>query len=230
MVPLPRGTELSGTHLAHPTFGRANRSVSLPMILHNAHTMGQRARLMFVITVRNPLKRMQSAYYHARSTNFKSVCMDCSAPTFKGALLASIAQAERHPPNYHDWLWRSLIDLHLPEWLKFFNAKQFYIVPLGVLIRTEYHRNVCDTIAEKLGAPLLCKESVPHENKHSHPPIEDEKLEPELLARFHRLMQPHRTQSSAILSRMYLQGSVMANFTGSVKGVDDWVKHWWKSI
>jgi hypothetical protein len=237
MVPLPAGTEVSGTHYGHGFFLNTSRSknasLNLPAALHATYGQMLARRALFVVSLRSPLYRMHSAYYHARDGD-PAPCMHCQgAGSFREALLTSVVAGEHSPPNYHDWVWSSMAGQQLQEWLKYFPADQFVISPFSFNWKGTSD-SICLEVATRLKASLRCERFSLQNimNARSHRTLQDEGIPPALITRFHSVMEPDMQLLVSTLAHMHLHGATLMNCSRktsseSAGAVRAWLEtHW----
>lgn len=243
LVPLPSGTRPTGTQwglwfLDHNSTDEvenaARNPLNLPFALRSVYGEEGSKRLTLVVLLRDPLARMQSAWYAASErteddhTKWQQ-CHDCKAHSFTEALDRTVKRAERMPPVYDDWLWTSMYARHLDAWLAHFGPEQLYVVPYKLFVEGGASRTrVCWDIMRRLDYPANCTKlqtSDSVSNAHPHPPIEDEKIPRDTLQRFKHIMKAENDLLITLLTEAWSHGSVLAHFNG-VSGSPEEVKAW----
>ena len=213
--------------------------MNLPFALRSFYGEEASKRLTMVVLLRDPLARMQSAWYAAanRTEDDHTIwqqCHDCKAHSFTDALERTVKKAERDPPIYDDWLWTSMYARHLDAWLAHFAPKQLYVIPYRVFVDGGDNRaQICWDIMRRLDYPANCTKLQSLDtvsNAHKHPPIEDEDIPKSTLTRFNKIMEAENEQLIAILTEAWSRGSALANFKGvrgSPQEVKDWLQEGW---
>lgn len=236
IAPLPEGTVVSGSHYGHGYFVNSsqstNASQNLPVALQATYGGMLARKLQFVVALRDPLQRMQSAYYHSRAGD-PAPCIDCqTAATFKEALLGSVVKAERDPPHYDDWLWTSMAGVQLQEWVKHFSADQFLIYPMQFYLQNA--TIICLEVAARLRAPLQCdgQLAAPVVNQHTHPALQDEGIPSALIARFNAIIEPDIEVLVRILVQLHLGGTTLMGYSsiassGATSAMRSWLESLW---
>merc|ERR1719469_415544 len=103
------------------TYGKSE-FINLPNTLLNFYGHMSK-QITFVAMIREPLSRMQSAWYAARECDNHAICMkDCSGTSFDADLREAMLNAHKEPPLYTEWLWTGMYGRQLEQWLKKFDA------------------------------------------------------------------------------------------------------------
>lgn len=239
-VPLPAGTRPTGSHwglwfLHHSEQEMSaadGREMDLPRTLRHFYGVGAK-RLAFVVMLREPLSRMQSAWYHAAQPySHWRQCRDCKGETFANSLNATLLRSLAPTPVYDDWLWTSMYGRHLEHWLYHFSPNQFYVMPY----RQYTHGNksmICRDIAGRLSPGVKCEEIDTKEaamsNTHDHPALIDD-CPNEIRKLFHKRMKPEKQLLLQVLAQAHQDGAGLANYfgpTGNLNNIHTWLKHWW---
>lgn len=243
LVPLPTGTKPTGTHwglwfLDHnetEEVEAASRSpMNLPFTLRNVYGEEASKRLTLVVLLRDPLARMQSAWYSAaeRTEDDHTIwqqCYDCKARSFKEAFERSVKKAGKNPPVYDDWLWAAMYARHIDAWLAHFMPNQLYVVPYKQFVNKGSSRvKVCWDIMRRLDYPANCtnlQTEATVSNAHQHPPLEDEDIPQDILDRFNAIFKVENEQLVTLLTEAWARGTTLANFDGA-EGSREEVKAW----
>eukprot|EP00931_Biecheleriopsis_adriatica_P110071 TRINITY_DN8435_c0_g1_i2.p1 TRINITY_DN8435_c0_g1~~TRINITY_DN8435_c0_g1_i2.p1 ORF type:complete len:422 (+),score=63.05 TRINITY_DN8435_c0_g1_i2:30-1295(+) len=214
LVPLPQGTLPTGEQYGHARFvtNKTDISVNLPVALLASYGNYLARRLTFVVTIREPLARMHSAYYHAYIAESHGVCGDCLlGDSFSSSLLLSMAEAEKSPPIYHDWLYRSLAGYQLQQWTKHMAADQFVVVPFIQMVSNL--GSACQEITSRLRIRSHCSALMEKQvNQDPHPKLGDEGLTSEDFRRFKAIVEPDAQLLSRLLVDMHNQGASLVGY------------------
>jgi len=240
-VPLPAGTRPTGSHwglwfLHHSDtelLASDGREMDLPRTLRHFYNHKVSRKLVFVVMLREPLSRMQSAWYHAAQPySHWRQCRDCKGDTFAKALNATLHKSMAPIPFYDDWLWTSMYGRHLEHWMYHFAPNQFYIIPY----RQYTHGNksaICRGIATRLSPGLKCSEIDTKEaalsNSHEHPALQDD-CPSEVRKLFHKRMKPEKQLLLQVLALANEDGAALANYfgaTGALLPIHSWLRNWW---
>lgn len=220
-VPLPAGTKPTGSHwglwfLSHGEQDQhdSGHAMNLPARLRGMYGDAWRS-LFFVIMLRQPLDRMQSTWYHASQPYSNWVqCRDCKANSFREALAGTMERARNH--TYDDWLWASMYARHIEAWLKHFEARQMYIIPMKQYVKGA-RVHICNDMSKRLSFPLDCQvlegQVVSHSNTHEHVRVEDDAPE-ELRAEFATFMQAENSRLARLISEARAGGAGLAGYKG----------------
>mmetsp|Transcript_95023 Transcript_95023/g.297170 ORF Transcript_95023/g.297170 Transcript_95023/m.297170 type:complete len:415 (-) Transcript_95023:292-1536(-) len=229
MTPMPFGAKSTGFaygDLCGPDLPYTN----LPWMLHRLYGRSS-SRLAFVINLREPLHRMQSAWYHAMQISFLSVCRDCKALSFVEALTATLDRFEQTPRKYDDWLWHSMPSLQLPWWHSEFDARQLFVLGTHEYGRSGF-RPLCEALEPFLGVDWDCEATREntHANTHSHPPLSEEPISAALERQFNRTFEPDTHRLVKELASLQSQGATLIGYqgaAGSVRDVEAWLRQAW---
>jgi len=235
MVPLPLGSKRFGTFPPWSGNGRfrlgqmpahGDTVVSLPPILHRLYGEQGSKRVAMIALLREPLARMQSAWYHAQSFNFTNECVDCKAPNFRVSLREHLAMATKNPPTYTDWVWTGMYGHQLERWLHHFEASRLFVVPMGYLMKGDKDA-ICRRLSQHVRFNIDCDSkgrAMDHEWSHPHPPMSED-IGKYLQDQFSTFMEPHTDHLVKVLSENSLKGTVLATYEGQL-GNHDAVKEW----
>jgi len=235
MVPADAGTTLTGNSYGDQWWAHAMQDnttqpdVNLPELLH--HLYGEHlSNVSLVLMLRNPLARMQSAWYHAAAGNFKKVCLDCRANDFETALRSTLNQAQQNPPVYADWLWTSLYAENLKVWLKYFNKSSVYVVPF-VRYVTGGGPSICEALSAQHQFTMDCNgwyDPSPV-NHFAHPSLSMD-VSPETRVDFAKVMGPHEDHLIQLLADIQMAGGTLLDYTGAVGNevdIENWLEANW---
>lgn len=239
-VILPAGTNPTGSHwgMWYQTKNEKERMAVGPSAMNLPQTISrlyaeQAKRITFVVMLREPLARMQSAWYHSAKMNWR-VCRDCRAPSFQKALVATMGRMRQQPPRLDDWLWGSMYSLHLEQWMAHFPPNQFFVIPFKAYVGGN-KKNICQKLSWRLDFKMNCGSlrNAVAANSHEHPVLEDD-LPGALRHQFHELMHTEVTKLMQVLAWAYTQGTGLSGFETTkspdeVMGLDvwDWIKTQW---
>jgi len=235
-VPLPSGTKPTGSHWGLWFLKRGEQSqyasgheMDLPARLRSMYGDTWRS-LFFIIMLRHPLDRMQSTWYHASQPYSRWVqCRDCKAQSFREALSATMQRAKNYV--YDDWLWTSMYARQIEAWLKHFEAKQLYVIPMKQYVKGD-RIGICNDMSSRLSFPLDCRvldgQVVSHSNTHEHIRVEDD-APPELQAEFNSFMSAENSRLSRLIAEARAGGAGLAGYTGdgSESDIEEWLQTWW---
>lgn len=243
MIPLPEGTKPSGRQwgsVGGSLFfknqdGHAplphDLVVDLPLMMSEFYE-DKKDKITFVVMVREPLARMQSAYYHSRLSDENGPCTECRGPTFGSVLKETLDDATGAYPAFRDWLWTSMYGRQLDYWLKSFKPSQFYVVPMNVYSKGD-NVNICHDLSDHVNADINCgpfQDEVPEQlNTHDHPPL-DQDTSGELRQRFANFMASENDHFVEVLADANARGMDLASYQGKVGDRADiraWLEKYW---
>jgi len=179
------------------------------------------SQLKFTLTVREPLSRTQSEYYHTLPLENCPGCMLGSS--FNESIGINVEIASNSTPTaVTDWLMKSLYAVELEEWLKYFDAQQFLIIPYR-----QYTDNTLETsalLSEFFNYPMDAWAEASHGNSHEHPPLEDD-ISAERSAAFQELFADENQRFVEVLAEAQVNGLRLANYKGS-EGSKEEISQW----
>jgi len=239
MVPLPTGTRPTGSHwgryfLTHKGTlpSTSGSEMDLPGLLQQFYGEHQR-KLVFVVMLREPLSRMQSAWYHSRTVDPAELpweqCRDCMAASFAEALNATVARASSPSPTYDDWMWASMYGRQLKHWMSVYDSSHFIIVPQRTYIN-DGNVKACMDVARKLDLSLNCQAlegqgaNPSTMNAHKHPPLEGDAPQ-ELQNKFKEVIERENTILFETLATAHVNGASLTGYIGPA-GDRDQIKEW----
>lgn len=190
--------------------------------------------LVFVIMLREPLARMQSAWYGLRSPQLNAGRKSFAKDLEVTLDFLSIST----PPNYLEWMWRSAYYDQIMAYLKVFKPSQFVVVPIRQY--SEHSDDVVDTILHRLGT--IRQEADANSNRTWVAPGGEKNMgkHPELYkdldegqrAAFDKVMEDKNNRLATLLAKMRNEGALLHGLT-KAKGqtnahdIHDWlVKNW----
>eukprot|EP00928_Gymnodinium_smaydae_P009185 TRINITY_DN1339_c0_g1_i4.p1 TRINITY_DN1339_c0_g1~~TRINITY_DN1339_c0_g1_i4.p1 ORF type:complete len:418 (+),score=43.96 TRINITY_DN1339_c0_g1_i4:45-1298(+) len=189
--------------------------VNLPKLLASMYG-NQANNLRFAVTLRSPIARMQSAWYVAKASDFTRICFDCKAESFSHALQAAVDDLGKTPPKYQEWVWRSMLSLHLNEWLKYFDAEQFVVIPFWHTKEEDGTEaasiQLCRSLELNFKRNLQCRlsQNAPtHLNEHKHPELRDEGIPDTLLSEYNAAMDVEKQRLVTLLAQMHENGATL---------------------
>jgi len=208
-VPLGENMQRSGPS----AFGHTDvAAVNLPVSLHRFY--GDLSnRVTFVVLMREPLSRMQSAWYHSQAWKARHgrTMPGMHGSSFQEDLLASVDEAEEHRLSM--LMWGSLYGRQLHGYLSEFHASQFVLVPYKYY--TEHaEKEVCAALASRIEYHISCKhirEGAWVPNSHAHPSLQED-VSPELLRRFNDFIAPENALLEEVLLRAFNEGATLPAF------------------
>jgi len=224
LVPPPASMHL-------PNLTISSEHVNLPKMLRLFY--GDAAKkVTLVVMLREPLSRMQSAWYAAKAcNNFSCICMSCNSSSFQVALADQLTNASRSPPELTSWFWFSMYARQLQQWLTKFAPNQLYVIPFS----TYAHGNkdiVCKELSERLGYKIDCtsrSKAGHHSWSNPHPELEKD-VSPELRSKFESWIAGENDLLVQLLTRAHQDGAGLANFhgeAGSEADVGAWLRDAW---
>mmetsp|Transcript_27355 Transcript_27355/g.43812 ORF Transcript_27355/g.43812 Transcript_27355/m.43812 type:complete len:401 (+) Transcript_27355:42-1244(+) len=229
-TPLPKGTMPTGNHYSQ-FINVSQHNISLASFLPSLYGQTLASKLVFVVLLREPVSRMQSAYYHGlelyRLHGLKRVCVDCNGANFSDALGNSLATAKT-TGQIHDWMWESMYGYHFDDWFKHFSPDQFAVIPYHLYTHAGAG-DICKYVSSRLGTDMVChKELAPHANSHSHPPL-DEDAPASLLAKARDYFAADKDRLAKVLSEASSRGAFLPGLAAhaSVQAVADWLDQNW---
>lgn len=191
----------------------------------------QAGELTLVLMVREPLARMQSAWYAAQLCGyFKAICKDdCKAPTFQEALTNVLNNATKEEPILTEWIWTSMYGRHLEQWMEQFLARQIMVVPYK-----EYSNgnadHVCKELSNMTQFPMDCNSKgagVTHLWASGHKELSEDMTD-KLTAKFKSVMDAEDERFIRALTMGQRQGLRLANYKGK-RGDEDDIRAWLKA-
>jgi len=241
MVRLPDGTRPTGSHwgrwfLTHDEDTRKyamGDEMDLPKKLTKFYG-DESSKLVFAAMLREPLSRMQSAWYHSSQAyaNWEQ-CRDCKAASFAEAVEATLNRAETNH-TYDDWLWGSMYADHLKAWLSKFQPSQIVVMPYKLYTHGD-KVSVCSDLAQRLDWQFDCNalnvagEQPKEFNAHSHLSLEED-MPPELRDRFQNYIAGHNADLVHVLAEAQKNGAGLANYhgsTGDEAAIQKWLVENW---
>lgn len=205
--------------------------INLPNTLKTFYGKEQ-GKVTLVAMIRDPLSRMQSAWYAARRCSNHAICtQDCRGESFQEDLKTALSNARQSPPLYTEWLWTSMYGRHLEEWLQHFDAQQMYVIPYKQYSKGDADA-ICRNLAKRLEFDMDCESNgrePSHSWKNEHPSLKDD-LRPEIIDDFNAIMDQETDRLAQALADGHAKGLGLANFDGA-KGskaeIRAWLEAWW---
>merc|ERR1740121_2701693 len=216
LVPLPPGSV--------PEW--PSQGLDLPRTLIKFYGEDMAERLTFVVLLREPLRLLQSAYYHR-----KAIDLLPQGDTFLDSLRQQLAAARGDPARYSEsGIWPGMYGWHLQAFLEHFKPSQFLIIPMAFLDKNS--SGLCAELSERLPSLDLNACSTwgkRDDNSHEHPPLtEDIPLEEQV--DFEEFMAADHERLLEVLSEAHLRGLGLFGFSdaaGSRSHVDMWLRSNW---
>eukprot|EP00928_Gymnodinium_smaydae_P062996 TRINITY_DN46706_c0_g1_i1.p1 TRINITY_DN46706_c0_g1~~TRINITY_DN46706_c0_g1_i1.p1 ORF type:complete len:390 (+),score=81.82 TRINITY_DN46706_c0_g1_i1:60-1229(+) len=134
------------------TDSNAGQVGGLPGLLSEVYG-AQRKRLTFVVMLREPLSRMQSAWYMQRKSNSEPFHAQ-GASTFAQGLELAYQASSSSAGVLHPWLQEGLYSTRLPAWFKAFAESQFVFIPVGHFAKDP--SGVCTELESRLTLGMNC--------------------------------------------------------------------------
>lgn len=198
-------------------------------------------RLTFVMLLRSPLHRMQSAFHHRqtveRGNGLEKRTLAMSFEEYVASALADPNYCQKReladPTNEDvDAFCDSLYVPQLTEWFTHFSGSQFVVVPFKyVVARTNEETSVAEALFTRLGIP---GKRMPLRAGHmgvvgKYSPMEEE-LSDDSLTQLEKLVSD-RTGADKVAKLLVQHGANLYNFvgqtTGNEKAVADWLQANW---
>mmetsp|Transcript_58892 Transcript_58892/g.140527 ORF Transcript_58892/g.140527 Transcript_58892/m.140527 type:complete len:388 (+) Transcript_58892:105-1268(+) len=228
LVPLGDDMERSNPD----AFGHTDvTEINLPVTL-KAFYGALSSKVVFMSLLREPMSRMQSAWYHSQDWKAKTgrTLPGARGQSFHEDLQMSLQEAE------HDrltmLLWGSLYGRQLQRYLSEFAASQFILIPYRYYTHLA-QQEVCAVVAKRLGHSLRCKPIkeggwVP--NSHKHPSLVDD-VSAQLNERFERFIAHENELLQKVLLQANTEGATLPAFHPSgpatLEAVKDWLIAGW---
>lgn len=225
MVSLPTGWAKSGNF---PPYAQPDADANLPSVLHSFYGPLYSQKLAFITLLREPLARMQSAWYHAASTDFHVVCGSCRAASFTDALQDHLHNFTQTNIQITDWLWAGMYAYHLEAWLKAFEPSQFLVIPYKYTASGKKD-NICKQMSKITSFEIDCdshNHPLLHEWSHPHPPLEED-CPVALRNKFDKAMQSHNKLLVSLLQKGYEQGMELGGVGKLERSVQEWLESGW---
>jgi len=227
MVPLPDGITPNGgmppmnyDESGHPEAG----TINLPQIIDHFYDK-LAGRLTFLVMLREPLARMQSAYYAAKVCDFKCICMGCRSESFSEALADHLRKATQQKVS--DWIWTSTYAAQIDSWLAVFQPSQLVVVPY-LVYTTGDKDSVCRAVASRTGYQMDCNsrgDPAAHEWNNRHPGLNADVATQELLDAWHSYMGPEVDRLVKTLAHAHLGGATLVAYAGAPGSESD-IRQW----
>eukprot|EP00418_Pyrodinium_bahamense_P065597 CAMPEP_0179080550 /NCGR_PEP_ID=MMETSP0796-20121207/36209_1 /TAXON_ID=73915 /ORGANISM="Pyrodinium bahamense, Strain pbaha01" /LENGTH=353 /DNA_ID=CAMNT_0020777907 /DNA_START=93 /DNA_END=1154 /DNA_ORIENTATION=+ len=190
----------------------------LPRILHS--TYGKKLeRLTMVVMLREPLHRMQSAFYYNGGR----------PGYFEWSVVSSLDSTEEGRPvplSFMDVFYARLLE----GWLRYFQARQFYIIPFREYVAREGGKDaVFEDLSERISFPLVPPGTVTHALRNTHPTVEQD-VSASVTARFNRFIDGQNARLVSLLANMSSQGAGLAGYhgaKGSERSISEWLRNGW---
>lgn len=227
MVPLPDGIAPNGgmppmnyDEAGHPEVG----TINLPQVLDHFYD-GLAGRVTFLVMLREPLARMQSAYYAAKACSFKCICMGCKSENFSEALDSHLHKAMRQ--RVSDWIWTSTYAAQIEGWLTVFQPSQLVVVPYLVYVSGDKD-SICRAVSSRTGYQMDCDsrgDPAAHEWDNRHPSLLEDVPSQALLDSWNAYMGPEVDRLVATLARAQVGGATLVSFAGTAGSEAD-IRQW----
>lgn len=209
--------------------------VRAPQRLQDFYHSTYKSKLLFVVILREPLSRMQSAWYGLRHP-----------PLNKGRLSFSTDVSitldfwkSSNNTSMLDWMWRSLYGLHIADYLFHVSPSQFVVVPMKQYTEAPHgSETVVNSILQRLdfdhgagsgkgwispGGPENRK------NQGEHPPLEED-IDPSVRAAFDHEIIAFNNLLVSLLAKMHHDGALLIGMdkeNPSEEDVRSWLYHNW---
>lgn len=180
-----------------------------------------KARLGFIIALREPLKRLHSGFYHARTYGMRHYAnfSDYVSMVLKRAPVILAANGTMFGTDYPlDEFYRSMYYHNINPWLRNFEPKQFVIVPMKNYFATiDNRRSVVSTIKNQFGIAAFEEQILvtTQMNRRVHNTLIDD-LSEEMASQLHSMFfreDTHRLASA--LASGIPDGLTLAGYTGT---------------
>lgn len=186
-------------------------------------------RLKFVVILRNPLERMQSAFYHGQAGYHKDWYFDITFEQYVKLILDDPdyclgRQYEDEQRSYNeDPFCDSLYAEQLTKWLKHFDGSQMTVVPFKLIVnRPNNAGSFAETIYSQFGISGV-RMPAEQANAREHKSLEED-LEPELRTKFEAFLND-RTGIYAVARVLAFHGVNLYDFKGPDR-VENAIAEW----
>jgi hypothetical protein len=198
-------------------------------------------RIMFVVLLREPLKRMQSGFHYVRGGRLNEIKMTghdiaYDSPFSEPSLAESFPQhvkqllEDPHARDESECFQKSQYYTYLTHWFDTFDSHQFVIAPfLYQVARDSGDSSISSYVRSRLGLhPSQC--DVPRENSYWHPDL-DSDLPPGSRLRIEIEDLLANTTGPHLLANLFArQPADLYNYTGSLTDEDSialWLTDHW---
>lgn len=199
-------------------FERAKRE--MPVAL--AGLYGDSApRLNFVVMVREPVSRAQSAFHYTGGVQ----------ASFRAEVEMYLAKFKPGDiENNYNPIWGSSYGFQLERWLEAFDHSQFYVIPFRAFAQGNARR-VCLDLTARIHYNIVCGDSrtpqVRNRGKHNSLEVE---LGTDLMRQFRGLMEDDRQRLLHQLTLGSRRGMGLALYDGAAANrtaIREWLDQWW---
>jgi len=217
---------------ATPDFSTRCLNFNLPVVLKSLYGPEFADGIQFVVLLREPLARMQSAWYSLwkckkSRSEFLFDTQGCGGSDFQSDVLSAIEKFNSTEKKVTELLWGSMYNTHIKAYRRVFQARQFMIIPMQMYVN--HHDVLVATLRRrmKIGLPLT-----PRVEPHGHvlhPPVETDVRE-DVRTRFDELMSQEIQGLVATLASMGREHAVLAGYdrrTHKRKRIKEWLYALW---
>lgn len=194
--------------------------------------------ILFVVMLREPLSRMQSAWYGLRHPPLNE-----GRTTFSHDVNITLDfWKNSNGTSMLDWMWRSLYAPQIQDYLEYFSPSQLVAIPMKQYTEATNGSQTCvNNILQRLGAS---RQSVSLEvaenfdspgeddnptNHGEHPPLNDD-IDPDIQAAFNHEIQPYNDMLVSLLAKMNDEGSLLMGMDRTQASLEDirmWLYLYW---
>lgn len=233
----------------YPTCTHARRLISVDMTpnymlepkapARMARWYGEHAaRLKFMVLLRDPVSRMQSAFYHGKvvhwcGTEYVGITFQEYTRRFVSEHEVDAEAAWLRWSSHCTAVRGSAYAQQIKLWFTTFSSQQFTIVPSAFQTDrslTPYGRKtVAKKMFEVLGIPGSAQDAASDCNVHAHPPLERD-LPPELLSKLQKAIY-HHTGPKTVAAILHNSDAFLYGFPKaidrSIPHVTYWLREHW---
>lgn len=209
------------------------RLPDLPHLIRSLYGEEERAKLRFIIMLREPVARLQSGFYFGKNVMRRFGGPNHTLEYYEESFPAYVNMTERRVPEFEsdlqagaerlsrdfplDQFYRSMYSLNLKPWLEVFAPRQFVIIPSSLYFRDLASRGaVMNQVAEflRLDPALLGAVGMTKKNVGKHPRLEDD-ITPEKAEWLRReYFTPDTRRLAEMLAPRFKDGLVVAGYDG----------------
>lgn len=183
--------------------------VQVPQMLQDFYDNTYKASVRFVVMLRDPLARMQSAWY-----GLEHPPLNKGRQSFSDDVRTAVDFFQRsNGQQVLDWMWRSMYVTMISQYLSFFVPSQFIVIPMKLYVK--HNKKVVNRILSKLsisqraGAPEdwhAPENRSTRINQGEHPSL-DKDIDEEVRASFDSIMTEYNEQLITVLTQMHFKGA-----------------------
>jgi len=231
-VPLPKGMTLTACSCEQNEVGQGG---DVPRLLKAAYGKKDSKNVTLMMMLREPMARMQSSWYHAKSENFSTYWgyQDCCTDSFSSALelIAGTVDNGYYGPGMAGTgsVWASMYGWQMQEWMKHWDPTQMIIVPYKAYTGGGKAK-LCNELSKRMRAPMDCSvEANFMENKHAHDALAEE-VSSTLSNRFTAILEEDKKRLLQALQKAHAHGARLENYKGNAwdwQAMKTWLEENW---